>query len=470
MLQTVLFCHGCNEKFAVPEDQAACPQCGQTMAPLIDAPTLDYSDLQARGTCVACEAPEEHDDLVGRRLATYSIEGFLGKGGMARVYRAHHLTLERPCALKVLNRQLVSRNTQFIQMFFAEARAAAALVHPNVVTIHNIGFDEGLHLIEMEYVPGRSLQRIVESRRWLDPTQATHLLLQTTSALAEAHRMGMVHRDIKPANIMVSESGVAKLADFGLAKRVVTRDSSADQRGPVGTPYFMAPELFAGQPADRRSDVYAMGVTYYYLLSGELPFVGHTVNELMRLHAEAPVPDLLEFRPDVPPNAIDVIRRALSKDPRDRHADAAALYGDLKAIYGGLRSMHSLVSEALAGTGAAWEEEGCRFVARMQFDNGRSQTVFIESCSHAPIADQLVKIYSVCGQVRECFFRRALELNAVMPHGAIAIEPVDGQPHFVMAHAYPRATCDPDEIRRSVLAIARHADEVERLLTSEDRH
>jgi serine/threonine-protein kinase len=470
MLQTVLFCHGCNEKFAVPEEQQACPQCGQTMAPLIDAPTLDFSDLQARGTCVACEAPEEHDDLVGRRLATYTIEGFLGKGGMARVYRAQHLTLERPCAVKVLNRQLVARNAEFINMFFAEARAAAALVHPNVVAIHNIGFDEGLHLIEMEYVPGRSLQRILESLRWLDPTRATHLLLQTTSALAEAHRLGMIHRDIKPANIMVSDAGVAKLADFGLAKRVVTRDASSADRAPVGTPYFMAPELFAGQPADRRSDVYAMGVTYFYLLSGELPFVGHSVNELMRLHAEAPVPDMSQAQPDVPPNAVTVVNRCLAKDPSDRYADAAELYADLKAVYGGLRSMHCLMGEALAGTGIKWQEHGCRYEARVEFPNGRSQTVFVESCSRGPITDQLVKLYSICGPALDCFYRRALELNAVMPHGAIAIEPVDGQPHFVMAHAYPRATCDPEEIRRSLLAIARHADEVEHLLTGEDRY
>src|SRR5688572_19922890 len=220
---TVLFCHGCNEKFAVSADDPACPHCGQTLLGLAEAPTADLSDLADRGTCILGTQPvdERSDKLIGRRLHTYQIEAFLGKGGMAKVYRGLHLTLERPCAIKVLNPSLVRKNPEFVKMFFAEARAAASLVHPHVVTIHSIAHDDGFHLIEMEYVRGRSLQSMLEWERRLDVTRGSEYLVQIASALAVAHGRGMVHRDIKPGNVLVTEANVAKLADFGLAKRVV---------------------------------------------------------------------------------------------------------------------------------------------------------------------------------------------------------------------------------------------------------
>ncbi|MBI3463861.1 MAG: serine/threonine protein kinase, partial [Planctomycetes bacterium] len=219
MPRNVLFCAGCNEKFAVSAGDETCPQCGQALVPPDGATTPDYFDLEARGTYAAggSAKADADDSLVGRHLGTYLIDAFLGKGGMARVYRAKHLMLERLCAIKVLNPELAARNADYIEMFLSEARAAASLVHPHVVTIHTIGRDEGLHYLEMEYVVGRSLQNLVDLQGPLDPLYATHLMVQICSALAEAHRRGMVHRDVKPANVLVTESGVAKLADFGLA-------------------------------------------------------------------------------------------------------------------------------------------------------------------------------------------------------------------------------------------------------------
>jgi serine/threonine-protein kinase len=492
-LQTVLFCQGCNGKFAVAADQRVCPHCGQPLAPLVDAPTADFSQLNARGTYVAGTAPPRpvKDRLVGKRLATYSIDAFLGQGGMARVYRATHLTLERPCAVKVLSPQLLQRSPEYLKLFFAEARAAAALVHPNVVTIHSLAHDEGLHLIEMEFVLGQSLQRIVEFKRRLDPTLATGLMVQICCALEAAHQIGIVHRDIKPANVMVTDAGLAKLADFGLAKRVVTRGRKAKNESLAGTPYYMAPELFEGHAADKTSDVYAMGITFFTLLSGQLPFVDNSLTELARQHAEAPIPDLRLSCPDVPDNAIHLIERCLAKDPAKRYLHAGELLEDLRALYGSLRTLESLVHDALAGlplvatrcdvgysaiardTGlesveAAGPRE--RFRVQVSLPNGRSQTVFIEGCQSPAIADRVVRIYSVCGPASGGFYRRALELNAALPHGSIGIDDVEGAPHFVMSNAYPRATCDPEEIRSSLLAIARHADEIEHLLTADDRH
>ncbi len=470
--QTVLFCHGCNEKFAVAADEHACPQCGLTLAMLAEAPTQDFVDLAARGTYVIGteKTPDNDDELIGRRISTYLIESFLGKGGMARVYRALHEMLERPCAIKVLNRQLVERDPDYLRMFFAEARSAASLVHPHVVTIHTIGHDEGLHFIEMEHVAGRSLHRFAESRGRLDATLATSLMLQTCSALAAAHRVGMIHRDVKPANVLVTEDGVAKLADFGLAKRVVSSDSPAGGRTLAGTPYYMAPELFDGQPADKRSDVYAMGVTYFYLLSGRLPFVHQSVPQLARMHAAQPVPDIQQLRPDVPADTVAVVRRCLAKDAADRYADAGELLYDLKAVFGGLQSLECLVREAISGLQLELQGSGDRFCTNVRLTSGRSQKVTIEACCGGTIADRVVKIYSVCGPACDGFFRRALELNAVIPHGSIALEQIDGQPHFIMGNTYPRVSCDPEEIRRSVLTIAQHADDVERCLHDGDQH
>ena len=470
--QSVLFCHGCNEKFAVPVDSRNCPQCGLTLAVPSDESTLDYEDMAARGTYMAGTdgATEADDSLVGRQLGLYDINAFLGKGGMARVYRARHLMLERACAIKVLNPQLVERNPEYIDMFLSEARAAASLVHPNVVTIHTIGHDDGLHYIEMEYVLGRSLQRFIESSGKPDPTQATNFMVQVSSALAEAHRMGMIHRDLKPANVLVTSSAVAKLADFGLAKRVVGAGRSSAGRLVSGTPHYMAPELFDGHPADKRSDVYAMGVTYFYLLTGRLPYVDQSFTDLAIRHATDPVPDIREIRDDVPADAVTVVLTCMAKDPKDRYADASELHAEVKAVYGGLRSIESLLREALADTPIHVQHTGDRYMAEIQLLGGRSQTVFVESCTAEAISERVVKMYSVCGPASESFYERALELNAVIPHGSIAIEKIAGVPHFVIGNTYPRATCDPEEVRRSVLTIAQHADDVERLLTGGDTH
>jgi serine/threonine-protein kinase len=468
---TVMFCQGCNEKVAVRPVDRHCPLCGETLSPLQDAPTADFSDLAARGTYVGSypEQSSEVDRLIGKRVSKYSIEAFLGKGGMARVYRATHLMLERPCAIKVLNPLLVQRNPDYVKMFFAEARAAASLVHPHVVTIHTIDHDDGLHLIEMEYVVGQSLQRMVESRKRLEPIEALAVMVQIASALAEAHRFGMVHRDIKPANVLVTESGVAKLSDFGLAKRVA-RSGAATSEPLAGTPYFMAPELFEGQHANSASDVYAMGVTFYFLLTGHYPFVEHTVTELARMHYESPIPDIRQAVTEVSEQVATIVTRCLSKSPQDRYADASQLHGELLAAYRGLRSLESLVREALAHSSAPWQGQGNRFETVVPLANGRKQRVIVEAGCKPPLADQIVRIYSPCAPATEGYYRSALELNAALSHGAIGIEPVDGQLYFVMGNAYPRSTCDPEEIRRSVLEIARHADQTERLLTGRDQY
>lgn len=464
MVATPFYCRQCNQRINASGEAAACPRCGHTLSAWKDQVTLeaDGRDRQA-----AEWGGGEADELVGSRLATYWIERFLGQGGMARVYRAKHLTLERPCAIKVMQASLASE-PQAVDKFMAEARAAAALVHPHVVTLHTIGEDRQRHYIEMEYVDGQSLARLLDASGPLDVTLATRFMVQISSALAAAHQMGMVHRDIKPANVMVTRDGVAKLADFGLAKRVGGALGAERTAVIAGTPHYMAPELFQGQMADTRSDVYAMGVTYFSLLTGQLPIEANSLSELIRLHVRP-----AELRLDALAPAGDgprrVIERCLAYHANQRYRDAAELCEEFRALYGSLRSLGSLLRESLTGVQATIEGGGDQFTVTVPLPGGRSQKVHVATCRGSNVSEELVRIYSVCAPIRECYFRRALELNADICHGAIAIQDVDGRPHFVMSDAYPRATCDPHEVRQSVLTIARHADRVEQLLTGSDR-
>lgn len=471
MDETFRFCFGCNEKFEAPSGGNTCPSCGLSLIPLTSTSTAEIDDVAARETYLGEQAvPDAADDqIVGQRLGPYSIEALAGRGGMARVYRARHLMLHRPCALKVLSQRLVKSDPAYVELFHAEARAVAALVHPNVVTVHNIGYGSSRHFIEMEYIDGYSVRQLVNQQGPLAPLLATKLLLQACKGLREAHQRGIIHRDLKPSNILVHRGETAKLADFGLAKKVVA-EHSLRWRNLVGTPYFMAPELFSGQPASTASDVYAAGITYFYMMSATLPFIHSSIHELARMHTEKPTPEISRLRPCVPAETEALLQRCLAKDPQERFADAASLCDALQAVLGHLRDVSTLVREALAERGVEYEGRGERFEVTVPLEDGRSQRVFIEATTDGPVVDRLVKIYSICAPLRDTYFRRALELNAKVPHGSIAIEEIDGQEHFVMGNTYPRATCDPEEVRRSVFDIARWADTVEKVLTGQDQN
>ena len=273
-------------------------------------PTKEGADDEVSGS------PEDEEpwgnDLVGKRLSQYRIESLLGRGSMARVFKATHLGLDRICALKILNPRLVSSHRVNRDQFWAEARAAANLIHPHVVTIHNLGSDQGYDFIEMEYVAGAvSLRDCLIHRGPLHPVRAARLVRQVALALHEAHRSGLIHRDVKPANVLLTSSGHAKLADFGLAQRLVGLAS----RRLAGTPSFMAPELFKGAPASPQSDLYAVGVMLYYLVSGLLPFSAASIKALIQLHHTHPVPDLRADGRPIPEGLMRIIRAVPGQDP-----------------------------------------------------------------------------------------------------------------------------------------------------------
>jgi serine/threonine-protein kinase len=232
----------------------------------------------------------------------------------------------------------------------------------------------------------------------------------------------------------------------------------------------MAPELFRTRPASKASDVYAVGVSFYYLLTGEFPYVERHVAKLAEKHASAPVPDPRERCPGLPDEAADLTIRCLAKRADERPADGEHVHRELQAISRGVCSLNKLVDSALRDMIVTRQDEEHRVTVCVPQPHGRSQRVCIEEC-RAPIArERVVRIYSVCGRADPAYYRRALELNARLCHGALAIQDIDGEPRFVMSNSFPRTTCDPEEIRRSIQEIARWADQVEAALATTDQY
>ena len=258
-------------------------------------------------------------DLAGTSLGGYRLLRRLGSGGMADVYLAEQVSLGRHVAVKVLRSDTL-RHRGAVERFEQEARAAAALVHGNIVQIHEVARVDGVHFLVEEYVGGPSLRAWLESRGPLDPRQALAVLAQVGSALARAAEQGIVHRDIKPENLLVTPAGEVKVADFGLA-RVLGEDLELTQAGTtLGTPLYMSPEQGEGRAVDARSDLYSLGATLYHLLAGRPPFTGPTSVSVVMAHIRAPLVPVATLRPDLPPAVCGIVETLLAKDPAERYA------------------------------------------------------------------------------------------------------------------------------------------------------
>jgi serine/threonine protein kinase len=248
----------------------------------------------------------------------YRVEGRLGVGGMSTVLLALDERLERHVAVKLLAEHLADDPT-FVSRFRREALAAARLVHPNIVQVFDSGFDESAHqhFIVMEYVPGQSCAEILRDRGHLDVEQAVDIVVQACRGLDYAHRNGVVHRDVKPGNLLVSESGVVKLADFGIAR--ATGQSSITQVGSVlGTAAYLSPEQARGEEAGPQADLYSLGVVAYQLLSGRLPYEANSLSELaLKQQRESPIP-LQRINPHVRTTLSEAVAVSISVVPEER--------------------------------------------------------------------------------------------------------------------------------------------------------
>lgn len=406
------------------------------------------------------------DDLLHSELGQYWIEEIIGRGSMGRVYRASHTSLERPCALKIMSPGLLRRKPLIRDRFWAEARAVAGLVHPNIVTVHNLGSARNYHYIEMEFVPGGvSLREAVVKNGALEVPSATDLIRQVSLALTSAHDAGLVHRDVKPANILLSGEGMAKLADFGLVYNVNERSEMTNTVS--GTPTFMAPELFAGAHATPQSDIYALGVTFFYLLTAQLPYSSDSVRQLIRMHRTATIPDARKINPDVPERIQRILEQCLAKRPEDRFESASDLESELEDVLFDYQDIETIVRESLEGVDGLVQGGSDLWRVIMRLPRDRLQEVYLE-IEYGPLGQTSLTVYSVCGPGVAKDFEFVLRLNNDLPFGGISIRDVNGQAMFIMTRTFDRASLRSSEIRSTIYEIARRSDWTEEQLTKMD--
>jgi serine/threonine-protein kinase len=271
--------------------------------------------------------------MIGRTIGKYRIVGQLGRGGAGIVYKAVDETLGRDVAVKTLNPDLA--NTEVMSRFRAEATILARLNHPQIATIFELFRSEGDLLMVMEFVRGETLDKVSERLGAIAPDRAAYLIDLILSALEHAHRAGVVHRDIKPANVMVTDEGGIKIMDFGIARVLGAEQKTIDFRL-MGTPAYMSPEQVVGEEVDGRSDLYSVGVLFYRLLTGALPFTADTaLGMLQRQIRDNPIP-LKAHQPNLPDWCDEIVQRALSKTPADRFQSAEEFRDALNRATGAL--------------------------------------------------------------------------------------------------------------------------------------
>ena len=269
------------------------------------------------------------DPRLGTKLGNFRLLSVLGRGGMGTVYEAEDEHLGRRVAVKVLPEEKVNSTPEALERFLREARAACRLEHANIVTIYQVGEDNGTHYIAMQLVRGGSAADFLREHGPMTPADAVRVTLEAAKALSAAHNAGVVHRDIKPANIMLGPSWTIKVADFGLAK--LDGSDLTSPGGVMGTPSYLAPEGCRGEPTDARSDVYALGATLFCLLVGRPPYQAENTPAILFKQIYEPIPDPRQIRPGIPDDLVTVLQRALAKDAGQRYQTADQMIADLEA-------------------------------------------------------------------------------------------------------------------------------------------
>lgn len=415
--------------------------------------------------CTSDGFPVE-DDLAMSQLGQYQLGPILGRGSMGRVYRGEHLGLGRLCAIKVMNPGLLARTPQIRERFWEEARSIAAVSHPNIVTVHNLGSDRGYHFIEMEYVAGGvSLSDQVIKLGAFEQVRASQIVRRVALALASAHQAGLVHRDVKPSNVLMTPEGQPKLADFGLVHEF--RKNARRKATLSGTPNFMAPELFRGAAACPRSDLYALGVMYFYLLSGRLPFVADQLPQLVRMHVQKSVPDIRRIDPAISDEIAAILHKALAKTPNERFASGEEFAEALQVAIHHLRHPDDLIRESVQGLDCLVQGGGDRYRIICRVPGDRVQEVYIE-VDRGRERERLLQIYSLCSLASPNHFEFALRLNSELTYGGLSVRDIDGQPMFVMTRTYSLGHVSAADVRIAIQEIARRSDWVESQLTVGD--
>lgn len=264
------------------------------------------------------------EDLTGRQFGPYQVVAPLGEGGMAAVYKAYQPSVDRYVALKVLP-QHFAKDPEFVERFKREARVIAKLQHPHILPVHDFGESDGYTYMAMRFIRGGELSDWIEQNQPLSLPQIRRIISQIGDALDYAHGQGVMHRDVKPSNVLIDERGNCLLTDFGLARMVETSVKLTRTGGILGTPAYMSPEQGMGQGIDHRSDIYALGVILYEMITGRPPYQAETPMAIMIKHIQSPLPPPSKYNPDLPEDVERVILKALAKEKEDRYATAGDL-------------------------------------------------------------------------------------------------------------------------------------------------
>lgn len=258
----------------------------------------------------------------------YEIEKLIGEGGMANVYLAHDTILDREVAVKVLRGDLAG-DEKFVRRFQREALNASSLSHPNIVEIYDVDEDDGNFFIVMEYIEGKTLKQLIRKRGVLTLPETIDIMLQLIDALAVAHDSYIIHRDIKPQNIMIKESGLVKITDFGIATALnsaqLTQTNSV-----MGSVHYLPPEQASGKGSTIRSDIYSLGIMMFEMLTGRVPYKGDSAVEIALKHIKEPLPDVRKLNPVVPQSVENIVLKATAKNPKNRYRDVREMAEDIK--------------------------------------------------------------------------------------------------------------------------------------------
>ena len=265
------------------------------------------------------------DGMVGNR---YVIRRSIGEGGMADVYLAQDTILRREVAIKVLRGEL-NEDPVNLQRFQREANAITNLSHPNIVEVYDVGEADKKNYIVMEYVPGKTLKQLIKQRGALNPTEAINIMKQLVSATAHAHHNDIIHRDIKSQNVLIKDDGTVKLSDFGIASTGDSSQQLTQTDTVMGSVHYLAPELARGKAATAQSDIYSLGIVFFEMLTGDVPFHGDTAVQIALNHMHDDIPSVRAFNPNIPQSVENIVYRATAKEAEQRYSSADAMYDDL---------------------------------------------------------------------------------------------------------------------------------------------
>lgn len=261
----------------------------------------------------------------------YRVTARIGHGGMAEVYEGNDIIGKRTVAIKLIREDVMNNPVNLIR-FKNEATIAASLNHPNIVKVYNHGTIDGVPYIANEYIKGQNLKEVLDFRSFLPINEALDYMIQLAAALSYAHKHGIVHRDVKPDNLYAMGDGTIKLGDFGIAQTDATAQLTNKNSEIVGSVHYLAPEITSGKPASAQSDIYSVGVTFFELITGHVPYIKQSAIDIAVAHVQEKFPSPKKYLPNCPKEIERIIFKCVKKNPKERYESADALYNDLVTL------------------------------------------------------------------------------------------------------------------------------------------